>query len=121
ETNSTLVISNLTRADAAYYTVLVSNIVGSVTSEPAYLRVIIPQRIQLNKISGENSIKLTFCDTDGGLLSSEDLAYFEIQSSTNLIDWITLTNLPTLIEGKAVIEEKIQNDNSVNFFRIISK
>ena len=93
-TNSSVTLSNVTRAASGLYTVILNNSFGSITSAPVVLRVLVPQRFSsgpnLHRLP-DGRLHLYFRDLDGGLAS--DLTRFEIHSTSNLRSpgtiWVT--------------------------------
>jgi hypothetical protein len=58
-------------------------------------------------------------DADGGLISPTDLANFEAQASTNLLDWGTLTNALSLTNGTLLLQDLDQTNYPARYYRII--
>jgi hypothetical protein len=76
-----LLLQGALLADAGFYSVVVSNTGGSVTSTPAWLEVIASQFLAAEyKVGGV--LELT--------VQAERNRAFEIQGSTNLLDWVSL-------------------------------
>ncbi|HEY5912439.1 MAG TPA: immunoglobulin domain-containing protein [Verrucomicrobiae bacterium] len=117
-TTATLSLSNLTRADEGLYSVVVSNAFGSVTSSAASLRVMVPQRLQTPVLNPDGSVALVFSDSDGGLLSAADLPHFEVDSTTNLLDWEILTNALTLTNGMLWYSDEASTNYPQRFYRV---
>ncbi|MEN9574604.1 MAG: hypothetical protein RL514_2459 [Verrucomicrobiota bacterium] len=94
QTNASLTLSNPIRFHSGSYSVVVSNISGSVTSSPAPLRVLVPQRLAMPQRLPDGRLRLTFCDMDGGFFAEAGNANFEVQLSTNLFSttWVRFTN-----------------------------
>ncbi len=93
-TNATLNIASAGASDAANYSVIVSNVAGSVTSDIATLTVTVPPAPTISSIT-----------LSGGQLSlvvSGSAGYlYGIQTSTNLANWLTVftTNATTMPFG----------------------
>ncbi len=86
--SSVLTIPRVTSADAGRYQVRVSNVIGAAVSSPANLDVIIPPAnpVMQSVTFGANSRpELT-------ILVEPNQSY-AIETSTNLCDWVTLTNV----------------------------
>jgi hypothetical protein len=56
---------------------------------------------------------------NGGLLTPADLANFEAQSSTNLINWVTLPNALSLTNGRLFLQDPAQTNSPARYYRII--
>jgi len=87
-TNSFLMLPGVTRHDSGTYRYYVSGwTLINATSSNAVLRVLAPQR--LTYVNSSVSGVLTFAsqDADGAPLLSQDLSGFEVQVSTNLLNW----------------------------------
>ncbi len=56
---------------------------------------------------------------DGWPLQASDLARFEFQSSSNLFDWVTLTNAPVLTNGQWLLLDPTPADAPSRFYRVI--
>ena len=82
---STYVCSNIVPANAGTYSVIVSNIASIATSSPATLTVV-PSPPILSSIAplGGGSYELTVTGLSAGV--------YGIDASTNLLDWVNLTN-----------------------------
>ena len=125
-TNLSLTVSNVTRAASGNYSVILTNASGSVTSAPALLRVLVPQRIEggtnLHRLP-EGRFQLHFCDPDGTLAS--DLSRLEIHSTTNLIGagtvWVTNITGLSITNGFIRFEDAGSTNLQRRFYRVIEK
>lgn len=82
-TAETLSLTNVQPADAGGYSVLVTNLAGTVTSAVARLRVLVVPRLVARAANG--SIELGLDCGDGGS--------YLIQASTNLVDWRSIAQI----------------------------
>jgi len=114
-----LTLNNVGRAQSGTYFVTVTNTGGSVTSSVVNLKVLVPQLLGSPTLSPDGTLLLNSTDANGGLLTTNDLANFEAQGSTNLVNWATLTNALSLTNGIL----RLQDSNGTNwpsrFYRII--
>jgi alpha-tubulin suppressor-like RCC1 family protein len=117
-----LILNNVGRAQNGTYSVTVSNthiLSGSSTvSSNAVLKVLVPQLLGSPKLLPNGSFQLTSTDANGGLLQPSDLANFEVQASTNLVDWVTLPNALSLTNGMLQLQDSGSN-YTTRYYRII--
>ena len=90
-TAAALVRTSVQLAEQGNYSVVVSNLVGVVASDPAQLTVVIPPpptnppQIDLLALLSDNTVQLSaICDAGHA---------FDITASTNLVDWTTLARM----------------------------
>jgi len=86
-TNTTLAVTNIQPTDAGNYSVVVTNLAGSVTSSNAVLSIIPSQPAQFTFISLQSNTELRI------VASGQTNATYVLETSTNLTDWTALTNL----------------------------
>jgi len=123
-TNSTLSFIATNRSFMGAYSVFLTYPDGSVTSSPARLRVLVPQRLQPPQRQSDGRFLLRFGDFDGGLASASDLMAFEVYATTNLFttnSWVRLTNGVSVVNGQVQIEDKDTQDLPRRFYRIIER
>jgi hypothetical protein len=120
-TNPGLTLTGASRRDGASYAVLVSNPGGSTLSSNALLTVLVPQIIQAPLLQSDGSLRLLSSDADGQPLTSADLARFEAQCSTNLLDWSPLPNALTLTNGFLQLQDAITTNAPCQFYRILER
>ena len=84
-TNATLTLSNVTTNQTGIYAVVVFGAGGTVTSQPASLAVVGPPVFTSVARLGDGNLRLT--------LSVAPHASYSIQTSSNLVDWATQTNV----------------------------
>ena len=121
-TQSTLLLNALIRASSGNYTVSVSNTAGTVTSQSALLRVLVPQRILAPIRQPNGQYRIMFGDHDGGPLTAVEAANFEIWATSNLrTGWTQLTT-PVAADGTMLY---LDDDQSVGqpqrFYRILER
>lgn len=123
-TNVSLMFMATNRQFAGSYTVIITNAFGSITSSPALLRVLVPQRLLPPERLGDGRIRLLFGDQDGGFMSTEHLAGFEVYATTNLFltnSWVRLTNGVSLNNGQLQLEDSDAPGLPRRFYRVIER
>ena len=101
-TNASLTLSNAVRSQSGDYTVVVTNSSGSVTSSVAQVRVFTPQFLSGPSLAGAGQVQVQFSDNAGGAMISNYIPYFEVQASTNLVNWSPLSTTVTVTNGKLI-------------------
>lgn len=112
-------LTNLTRRDSGMYALQISNAGGSVTSSIASLVVLVPQRLSAPRLLPDGSFAFTSEDADGGRLQPDDLAGFEVQVSTDLVDWVALPGALTLTNSVLQLHDPAVANVPMRFYRII--
>jgi len=115
----TLTLTNLTRQDSGVYALQVTNVDGSTVSSNAVLKVLVPQALASPTLLPNGSFQLTSTDANGGLLSPANLANFEAQASTNLMNWVTLPNALSLTNGMLLLQDRGPSNFTARYYRII--
>jgi alpha-tubulin suppressor-like RCC1 family protein len=110
-----------TRHDAGVYNLRVSNAGSSVLSSNAILTVRSPQRLGKPIVLPDGTISFGSADVDGVALLPGDMAGFKIQASTNLIDWVTLTNQVTLTNGALRCNDPDCANIKQRFYRVVEQ
>lgn len=122
-TNSSLTLSSMSRSKSGAYSVVITNSAGSVTSSPAALRVLVPQRLSMPQRIPNGLLKFSFGDSDGGPLVEADLGKFEVQSCTSLLstNWVRVTNHVVFTNGGFMFHETVAAAQPPRFYRIIER
>jgi len=120
-TNSTLTLTNVTRNSRGYYSALIGNSLGITTSREAWLDVVGPVRLLTTTTGGAGALSFTATDSSGGLLTAEDVAWLEVQASTNLVNWLTVTNGLLFSNGTVIVQDPVQTNYPVRFYRLIER
>lgn len=117
-TSSSLVLPNVGRIDSASYSVAITNAMATVQSSNAVVRVLIPPRLATPSVSNDGTISFLFSDADGGaLLTTNDLATFTVSASSNMVDWITVTNALTLTNGEALLQD-VWTNSAQRYYKV---
>jgi hypothetical protein len=118
-TNATLTLTNVTRADAGTYLVVVTNSAANIQSTNAVVRVLVAERLSPPTLLAGDRLQLLFTDADGGsLLTTNDLETFDVQASTNLVDWTVITNALSLTNGSILFQDSTTN-YPARFYRVL--
>jgi hypothetical protein len=111
-------------ASGSYY-VVITNAGGSVTSSPALLRVLVPQRfMKPPQRLGDGTFRLLFGAHDGGFHLTNDLADLEVWGSTNLANtnaWVRLTNGITVQNGQVQVDDDASPGLPRRFYRVLTR
>ena len=125
QTAASLSLAGLGALASGSYFVVVTNAGGSVTSSPAVLRVLVPQRFaQPPERLGDGSFRLRFVAHDGTYLLTNDLATLELWGSTNLANpsaWLRLTNGITVQNGQVQVDDADSPGLPRRFYRVITR
>jgi hypothetical protein len=97
----------------------VSNAGGTAYGTNVTLKVLVPQRLGSPVLLPDGSLQLTSSDVNGGTLSLSDLANFEAQASTDLMNWVTLTNALSLANGMLQLQDNTGTNWPTRFYRIL--
>jgi photosystem II stability/assembly factor-like uncharacterized protein len=112
-------LSNVARVDAGTYSVVVSNSTGSVLSSNAVVRVLVPERLAAPVQLPGGGLQLLFADADGGaLLTTNDIATFTVEASTNLVNWFPITNVLSVTNGMMLFKDTTTN-YPARFYRVL--
>jgi hypothetical protein len=113
-----LTISNATRSDSGIYSAVASNGGGSTSSSNAIVVIRVPQLLKLGQ-QPDGTFVLTSGDADGGLLSSTDITNLQPQASSNLFDWVPMTNSLILTNGTLLLTDPDATNHPSRYYRII--
>lgn len=118
-TNQTLLLPVVGRKDRGSYSVRVGNPGGSVTTSNATLMVNIPQRLGPVRRDADGGVEIFSRDADGGPLSASDLAAFEAQATTNLLNWEPLPHSLSLTNGSIWLQDINATNLPQRFYRLV--
>ena len=123
-----LTLNNVGRAQNGTYFVTITNVTfsgnapvlgNSTVSSNAVLKVLVPQLLGSPTLLPDGTFRLTSTDANGGLLQPSDLANFEAQASTDLVNWVTLPNALSLTNGMLLLQDSGQSNYKARYYRII--
>jgi hypothetical protein len=75
--------------------------------------------LQTPALNPDGSLTFSCGDSDGGLLASNDAAHFAVAVSTNLTDWLTLTNPPVFTNGALWFQDLNATNLPNRYYRVI--
>jgi hypothetical protein len=101
------------------YSVIVTNYAGSVFSSNALVSVLVPERLTSAVMQPDGTFTFYAGDADGAPLLPGDLAGFTPQTSTNLLDWMPLTNALSFSNGLLFIRDAGASNYPARFYRVI--
>ena len=114
-------MTNVNRANAGLYRVVVSDGATSIPSRDAVVRVRVPQRFLVPLRLGNGHLRLRFGDSDGGSLGIGDLAHFRVEGATNLVDWRRVTNSLVLTNGAIEVIDAEAASVPHRFYRVLEQ
>ena len=106
-TNMTLLLASVAPGHVGNYSVTVSNTVGGVTSANALLYIPVPPTLGVQYSAGGLQINISSLYAPG-----------QIQFSTNLVNWQTLTNLPPSTTTINFVDQGITN-SPYRYYRVL--
>lgn len=123
ETNPSLLVSGTARLVGGNYSVRIKNAAGEITSDPALLRVCVPQKLEMMPLTQEGHVQFRFADTDGQPLSPDDISHFRIEQSTDIASnaWSPAVGTLLLVNGKVQFTAETAATDSAEFFRIMEE
>ena len=97
---------------------MLTNAAASLQSSNAVVRVLASERLSAPLLLPGERLQLLFADADGGsLLTTNDLATFDVLASTNFINWTVITNALTLTNGAILFQDSTTN-YPARFYRV---
>lgn len=117
-TTATLALTDVTRANEGFYSVIVTNAGATLVSSNAELHILSAQRFDsFQTIAG--SFRLSFGDSTGAALTSNDLPHLSVETSSNLVQWLPFTNELSLTNGRVRFEELLNQPS--RFYRVLER
>ena len=123
-TNATqpwLALPNVQRTNSGSYQLQVTNALGVMVSSNTLLRVQGQQSLTSAKLLGSGHFQFMAADLAGAGIGPNDLAYIEVQASTNLSNWETLTNSAVLTNGQMLIEDPSALLPPRRYYRVLQR
>jgi hypothetical protein len=117
--SSTLTLNSVGRAQRGAYSVRVTNPGGTTVSSNAVLFVLVPQLFGVPTVLPDGAVLFISGDVDGGSIPPSDLAAFEAQASTNLLNWVTLSNALSVSGGILFLQDPEQTNYPARYYRVL--
>lgn len=118
-TNPILPLNNVTRLVEGSYSVVVTNSATNLQSSNATIRVLAAERLSAPTLLPGGQLQLLFNDADGGaLLTTNDIATFQVFVSTNLNNWTLLTNALSITNGSMLLTDS-WSGSSNRFYKVL--
>ena len=114
-------ITNCARPDSGQYAVVVSDSGGAIHSSNAQVLVYVPLNLVSPTWLPQSGFSLLSREAGGSSLLAQDLASFEAQFSTNLVDWTSLSNSLTLTNGALLLADPQATNEAQGFYRILER
>ncbi|MGA2243795.1 MAG: immunoglobulin domain-containing protein [Verrucomicrobiota bacterium] len=115
----TLTLAGAARAQDGLYAVTVTNAAGGVRSSNVVLEVLVPQLLGAPMLLPNGTLQLTSSDLGGGTLLPSELPSFEVQVSSNLVNWAPLPNVLSITNGLLQLQDGTWTNYPARFYRII--
>jgi len=107
---------------AGSYQLIASNAFGSVTSSVAQItfrgRTL---KFQSAAVDTDGWLNSQVTDESGGPLTENDLAWLQVQASTNLTDWESLSNSLLFTNGLMFLQDEVEHSYPVRFYRFLNQ
>jgi alpha-tubulin suppressor-like RCC1 family protein len=120
-TAATLLLAEVSRADAGVYSARVSNDAGSTRSANAVLIVRGLQQLAAPQLLASGALRLTFGDQHGDPISAPNVFRYRLEVSEDLQTWTPLNQALALVEGRIVIEDPEAGSHPKRFYRVVEK
>ncbi|MDB6110726.1 MAG: hypothetical protein JWR69_2476 [Pedosphaera sp.] len=118
-TNPTLTLAGVNRSSRGNYSALVWNTLGLTNSRNAQLEVGGAVRLLSPVLNTGGGLSFGVQDSFGGSLTPGDLAWLEVQTSTNLLDWTTLPNALIYTNGALLLQDAPPTNRPAFFYRVL--
>jgi hypothetical protein len=79
----------------------------------------VPAQLGVPALSLDGTLRFSLYTADGSALAVTDPAALTFEASSNLVDWIPLTNALTLTNGAALLTDPAVTNSPVRFYRVM--
>jgi len=118
-TGPELVLTPAIRAHAGVYRLAVSNAAGIAVSSNAVLTVQVPVKLSGPQTAADGGMEILAAYSDGWPIVETDIPRFQVQSSTNLTDWLTLNGPSVIADGELVFVDREPMTLHRRFYRVL--
>jgi alpha-tubulin suppressor-like RCC1 family protein len=118
QTNAVLEIPAVRRSDSGTYSLAISNALGGGLSAAITVTVRVPARITQFSVAPDGTTGFQFRDSDGNALESSYTNLFQVQVSSNLVDWTSAGQPPQWNGGSLLFAEPPSGPQQRRFFRV---
>jgi len=88
-------------------------------NQVSFVPVVTPVRLGLPTLLPNGNLLFNVFTTNGNALTLNEAANVIFEASSNLIDWVTLTNALTLVNGAAQLHDPKATNSTVRFYRLL--
>ena len=120
-TNAALAFTEVSRVNAGLYAVQVSNAAGSERSSSAVLIVRGLQQLFAPELLPNGTLRLTFGDQHGDLISPPNATRYAVEISPDLLTWTPLNLSPALVDGRLQVDDPAAGNFSRRFYRVVER
>jgi hypothetical protein len=120
-TNDSLTWTNFARSNAGLFSVAVSNPGGITLSSNALLSIRLSQNLVQPVRMGGGGFRLAFGDMDGSGMVASNISRFEVQVTTNLVDWTTVPNSLGILNGQFILDDSGAATLPRRYYRVIER
>lgn len=120
-TVDTLILTNVSRHDSGGYYLTVANAAGAIASSNALVTVLVAQQLTAPGWGPNGVFMFSSGDTDGNPLTALDLPGFEVQATSNLVDWVSLPGALMVTNGLLQVMDPAATNLSHRFYRVIER
>jgi hypothetical protein len=116
---ASLTVSPAGRPQAGLYSVDVydgGELIGRAEAALVVRRI---TRVKPPQVMHDGHVRLVFGDRDGFPLSQPDLPRYEVQVSTDLVHWTSVTGAILLVDGQLQVDD--QPGDSARFYRVVER
>jgi hypothetical protein len=85
----------------------------------SFVPAVLPTQLGIPTILSAGILQFSVYTTNGASLTLTNPAAVLFQASSNLVDWISLTNALTLTNGNAVLSDPTATNSIVRFYRLL--
>ncbi len=119
QTNVILSLPGARRSDSGDYWLSLSNSLGVIQSSNIVVKVKVPTQITHVTVTAHGATTFLFRDFDGNLLEPVHTNAFQVQSSSNLVDWVNATMPLEWVNGFLRFTDVPEGLHAQKFYRLV--